>query len=212
MKSDRSETRRSRNLNPSSAQSSRGRLRPKGRLRGFGWTFRVLTCLCCSGCYGAVGPSIGYPLATNRPTLGWELSAATFAVGQSYLVGRPRTPAYEGRDSAWRRRTYFVWEPRIGPLPWGDNDQSGLRFAGSGLTIGARIDRPAADGEDRVGWVSGVWAGGGYAFPRSTPAGCDDDTRPYVSIAFGVRGNELYFTPKVGVMQVPKICVGLSSF
>jgi hypothetical protein len=50
----------------------------------------------------------------------------------------------------------------------------------------------------------------GYALTPDASDGCGQDYRPYVSLAVGVRGSELYVAPKVGYLQVPSICLNFS--
>jgi hypothetical protein len=163
------------------------------------------------GCYAAVGPSIGYVPAAHRMTMGWELSAATFATGQSYAVGGSAPLEATSGSGRWARRTYLVWEPRFGFLPGLVGERQGssaFATAGAGATLGARWDAaPSESGPGRAAMLGGVWGGGAYVLSGSDQAVCDEDWRTTFSLALGFRGGEFYLTPKVGVLNVPEVCI-----
>jgi hypothetical protein len=170
-------------------------------LRGVARGAGVGSALLVSSCYGAIGPSVGF--VRNGPvTLGWELSGVTATVGSSYALGT-------AGERPWRTRTFVAWEPRVG-LPTRNLDGSvagGFPFLGLGGTIGAHWDTvDGATAPPKAQFLGGTWVGGGYAFPISQ-SGCDDAIHPYVSFAFGMRGDEVYLTPKVGVLDVPTVCI-----
>jgi hypothetical protein len=156
-------------------------------------------------------------------TIGWELSAASFAAGQSYSVGARAVGPCAGGASApaeaasgsgrWIQRTYLVWEPRFGVLPGfnlEDPGSSSFVTAGVGATIGARWDRAAdAAVPGQAAWLLGGWGGGAYVLSGSAHAACNEDLRATLSLALGLRGGEWYMTPKVGLLNVPEICIDL---
>jgi len=140
------------------------------------------------------------------------------AVGQSYKVGgKNLTPrAGERHPRVWDQRTYLLWEPRFGSFAGKDAlgffaglpDTSGFGMWGVGVSLGVRWDRgESLNGAPDVGFLGGVWGGGGYLFPRRGGAECGNDRRAYISAALGLRGGEIYFTPKLGVMEVPEFCL-----
>jgi hypothetical protein len=152
------------------------------------------------GCYAAIGPSVGIVVPSGRPTIGWEVSAVSGAVGQVFAAGGPATDGHP----AWTRRTYLVWEPRLGGVP---GDSSIL--VGGGATFGARWDR--SDGSSappRAAFISGIWGGAVVPFDRPTDY-LSGRTLPYFSIALGVRGDEIYLAPKVGILQEPSFTLDL---
>ena len=96
-------------------------------------------------------------------------------------------------------------------LPWqhvDSGDGAGFGFAGVGGTLGASWDIENQDsGASHAQFLAGAWLGGGYVFRVDRPATCGDVWQPYVSLAFGVRGDELYLAPKLGEIDVPGICL-----
>ena len=159
----------------------------------------VLAAVLIPGCYAAVGPSIGIVLPQGRPTFGWELSAVTGEVGQVFASSGPPV---DGRP-AWTRRTFLVWEPRMGATI----GSSGI-LAGGGLTFGASWDR-SQDSSARAGgeFLFGFWGGAVVPYDRHTNY-LSGQTMPYLSISLGVRGDELYLAPMVGVLQEPTLTIG----
>jgi hypothetical protein len=157
-----------------------------------------------SGCYAGIGPTVGIVTSSGTPTVGWELSGFTAAVGQSYAVQR-------ASERPWRVRTYVAWEPRVGRPT---RDLSGISseafgFAGLGGTLGAHwetVDDAAAP--PRAHFLGGVWLGGGYAFPVNAPS-CGGNWRPYLSLAIGFRADEIYFSPKFGALEIPGFCLNI---
>lgn len=83
---------------------------------GIRWVGTGVVVATSSGCFAGAGPTLGYSLHDERPTLGWEVSAETFAVGQSYELGADSGEAVEPEERRVRvvERTYLVWEPRYG--------------------------------------------------------------------------------------------------
>ena len=170
-------------------------------LRGLARAAGLGSALLLSNCYGAIGPSVSF--VRNGPVaLGWELSGVTATVGSSYALGT-------AGERPWKSRTFVAWEPRVG-LPTrhlDGSDTGGFAFLGLGGTLGARWDViDGATTPPRAQFLGGTWVGGGYAFPTSQ-SGCDDAIHPYLSLAFGMRGDEVYLTPKVGVLDVPNFCI-----
>ena len=145
------------------------------------------------GFYAAIGPSVGIVLPQGRPTIGWEASAISVAAGQVFAFGGPGTDA----QPAWTRRTYVVWEPRFGE----DTRRSNI-MAGGGGTLGLRWDRDGDPQKPSPLFLGGVW--GGAMVPSDPHTNYfSGHTLPYFSIALGWRGDEIYLTPKVGVLQEP---------
>jgi len=96
----------------------------------------------CQGCYAGLGPTLG--VAGGSPTVGWEVSAATATVGQSFATDDERqlaSRAPAGKTS-FVRRTYLLWEPRFGRT-MGGNTAHAFDFAGVGVSAGMRWDRVA---------------------------------------------------------------------
>jgi hypothetical protein len=173
----------------------------------------LLLGLACSGCYAGVGPTLG--TAGGSPTLGWEASAATVTVGQSFATDSEPTLAHAAKphDYAFVRRTYLLWEPRIGIAPRADRDDA-FSFGGGGASIGMRWDRVAGatgDARSHFGALGGAFFGGGRVFEYGASR-CDTSLQPYVSLAIGVRGGEIYLAPKGGVVGVPHFCFTITSF
>jgi hypothetical protein len=172
------------------------------------------------GCLFGVGPQAGLTFE-GRPTLGWELGAASFALGESFVVGTPKDEAAlfananlnpDPRGPVWNRRTYLVWEPRWGASLLGISGSYPAWLLGGGGSLGMRWDVSdvgASAHHTDYGFIGGVWAGATAAGAAlNTPSSClDTEWHGYVSIALGVRGNEVYLAPKLGVFGVPKICL-----
>lgn len=166
---------------------------------------RLLFSLACPGCYAGVGPTLGS--ANGSGTVGWEASAATVTVGQSFATENEAALARAAKphEYAFARRTYLLWEPRIGPAP---QEDGAVSFAGGGVSVGMRWDRVAGatgDSATRFGALGGAFVGGGHVFDYNS-SHCDTSFQPYVSLAVGVRGGEAYVTPKAGVAGVPHFC------
>lgn len=160
----------------------------------------------CPGCYAGLGPTLGS--AGGSPTLGWEASAATVTVGQSFATDSEATLVRRAKphEDSFTRRTYLLWEPRLGPPPY--EAGGAYTFGGAGASIGMRWDRVASatgDARTHFGALGGAFLGGGHAFDYGART-CDVSFQPYVSVAVGFRGNEVYVTPKGGVVGVPQIC------
>jgi len=169
--------------------------------------------LACSGCYAGVGPTLGS--ANGSATLGWEASAATVTVGQSFATKGEATLARAAKphEYAFVRRTYLLWEPRLGIAP-GADVRGAFNFGGGGASIGMHWDRVAratGDAPTHFGALGGAFLGGGHVFDYGATH-CDTSFQPYVSLAIGVRGGEIYVTPKGGLVGVPHICLTLTGF
>ncbi len=158
----------------------------------------------CSGCYGTVGPTIGVATTTGRPTIGVEGSGATVTVAYSHAL----SGGGEGRaDERWKSRTYLLWEPGFGKAL--DSTGGAFKFVGGGLSLGARWQEPDQGDTTRVGFAGGAWLSGGSMLRGDTSTGCGDDVRPYAVLVVGIRGEEFYAAPKVGLVQMPAICINL---
>jgi hypothetical protein len=82
-------------------------------------------------------------------------------------------------------------------------------WLGGGGSLGVRLDR-FDDAPLRAGFIAGGWASVGHAIEREQSSACDaDDNRPYVVLVLGIRGTELYASPKVGLMHIPSFCLKL---
>ncbi|MEO7034997.1 MAG: hypothetical protein ABI548_13895 [Polyangiaceae bacterium] len=179
-----------------------------------------------SGCFAAVGPTIGLDLPTGRATLGVEASAETFTVAHSVALGgqhsepaervpvnaREQTNARTASSTAstkdWSTHTYLLWEPGLGAA-LGDNTASKFVWLGGGASVGVRLNR-YADAPMDANLVAGAWASGGHALTNQESHECGaSDTRPFVALVVGIRGSELYASPKLGVMHVPGLCIRL---
>lgn len=164
----------------------------------------LVAALACSSCFAGLGPVIGS--ANESLTVGWEASAATITAGQAFATASEETLAKRAKpkDYAFKRRTYLLWEPRLGGL--GDEDSlGGFGFYGLGGSVGMRWDRVAGAGRTQFGGLGGVFFGGGYAF-ANPHQGCRTTPQFYGSLAIGFRGSEFYVAPKAGVVAVPAIC------
>lgn len=161
--------------------------------------------LCCA-CYAGIGPSIGF--AGGSPTVGWELSAATVSVGQSFATKSSAALAASARpdDYNFKRRTYLLWEPQIGKL-FADTDKT-FPFAGLGGSIGMRWDAVAGSERTEFGPLGGAFVAGGAArgVPVHANGECPASLSPYVSLVLGVRGSEFYLMPKVGAALASELC------
>jgi hypothetical protein len=168
-----------------------------GLLLGFG---------CCS-CYAGIGPSIG--MAGGSPTLGWEVSAATVSVGQSFATKSESALAATAKsdDYNFKRRTYLLWEPQLGKV-FGDTEET-FAFTGLGGSIGMRWDTVAGGaGRREFGPLGGLFVGAGVAggAPPAANGHCKNHASPYGSLVIGFRGSEFYLMPKVGVALVSELC------
>jgi hypothetical protein len=163
----------------------------------------LLPLLLLSGCFAAAGPSFGLVLPEGRPTIGWELSAATVSVGQVFASDGP---VKEGRPP-WVQRTFLAWEPRVGRTAG-----STSILCGGGATLGASWDRTAdqAAAPGATG-LFGFWGGAAVPYDRQTDW-FSGRTDVYFSVALGLRGDELYLTPKVGVLREPQLTISIGSF
>jgi hypothetical protein len=155
------------------------------------------------GCYAAIGPQIGLVLPEGRPTVGWELSAASFSVGQ--VVAAHGTRADDG-SPGWTRRTYVAWEPRFGV----DTNRASV-FVGGGGTLGMRWDRCDDLRLASGSFLGGLWGGAVVPFDPHTDY-LSGHTIPYFSIALGWRGDEIYLAPKLGVLQEPSFPSDVGGF
>ena len=85
-----------------------------------------------------------------------------------------------------------------------------FRFVGAGPTLGMRWDE-LDDTSTRFGFAGGGWVSAGSLLQSDSSQGCGEDLRPYAALIVGIRGEELYASPKVGVVQVPEICISLGN-
>ena len=151
----------------------------------------LVIALLSGGCFAAAGPTVGIVIPEGRPTIGWEASASVLSFGQSFAAER------------WRRRTYFLFEPRLGRA-LGSSDY----FAGGGLSLGGRLDTASeAAGPPQWAWIGGGFAGGGRFINGTNNGG---DPAPYLSISLGIRGDEIYLAPKLGFFVPPELDFSLS--
>jgi hypothetical protein len=152
---------------------------------------------CLSGCYAGVGPTVGVVVPSGTPTLGWEASAASFTVAQSYATRPP--PERPGRPT-WTSRTYVLWEPRVGAQVTDDK----RFYLGGGASVGVQWTHARSLPEPDFHMQGGGWAGGVFAISSEESLdSCARNDRAYVSLALGVRGDEISLTPKVGWMTLP---------
>jgi hypothetical protein len=167
-----------------------------------------------SGCYGAVGPTVGLDLQTGRPTLGVEGSGETLTLAHSVALGtRPvvRAPTNTRANADpkdWSTHTYLLWEPGFGGVL--DNETSGqFTWLGGGGSLGLRLNR-YDEADSNVNLVVGAWLSGGRVLVNQGRHECgDSDTRPFAALVVGIRGFELYASPKIGVMHVPGFCLNI---
>lgn len=177
------------------------------------------------GCYAAVGPTIGLDLPTGRATLGVEGSAETLTVAHSVALGgqrsepakrahrdvQQRTNARSASNTTnedWSTHTYLLWEPGLGAA-LGDDTEGKFGWLGGGGSVGIRLNRYEGAPMD-ANLVAGAWASAGRALSNQESRECGaSDTRPFAALVIGVRGFELYASPKVGVMQMPGFCLDL---
>lgn len=170
------------------------------------------------GCLG-FGPQAGITFDGN-PTLGWEVSALSVSTGQSFRLGlRERGKDTDSEkailERPWDQRTYVVWEPGILIPVAGNAPDSWMLMAGGGFSLGGRWDvREVESDEGEVHTVvdpaatGGFWVGGNESVPQA-PSGCGGfQPRFSGSLSIGVRGDEIYVTPKLGVFLWPQgICL-----
>jgi hypothetical protein len=182
-----------------------------------------------AGCFGDVGPQVAVSIRDGRARLGWEVGVETFSAGQTYRLGGkqapPPPPAEDAPAAAPTKsdperspdvRTYVVWEPRIGGVyPSTTVTGDGFGLFGGGVTLGVKWDtsvQAADDGTSRshtaFGGVFGLFGGASY-IPPNHGYTCSADVRPFYSIALGVRDDEIYLSPKIGVVDVPEFCLNL---
>jgi len=183
--------------------------------------------LLLNGCYAAVGPTIGVDLPTGRATLGVEGSAETFTLAHSVALGtRPvdatrRTEASEKAQTSgrartetedWSSHTYLLWEPGFGGVvgdKGGDRTEDKFDWLGGGASVGIRVNRYAQAPMDAT-VVAGAWTSAGHALSGRQSDVCGaSDTRSFLALVVGIRGTELYASPKLGVMHVPGFCLNL---
>jgi hypothetical protein len=132
------------------------------------------------------------------------MSFATLTVAHSFaLSGSSRSTS---DPDFWTERTSFVWEPWLGKEL--SNTNGAFRFIGAGPTLGMRWDQ-LDDDSTRFGFAGGAWVSAGSMLQSDTSEGCGEDVRPYAALIIGIRGEELYASPKVGLAQVPEICFSL---
>jgi hypothetical protein len=140
--------------------------------------------------------------------VGWEVSAATVSVGQSFAIKNETKLAASAKsdDYNFKRRTYLLWEPQIGKL-FGDTDET-FGFTGLGGSIGMRWDAVAGAKRTEFGPLGGVFVAGGVAGGVKPHANgqCPHKASPYASLVIGLRGSEFYLMPKGGVAFVSELC------
>jgi hypothetical protein len=173
-----------------SASQERAQTRPSSSLRLT--AAGLISTLGAPGCYAGAGPTVGVTFA-GRPTIGWEVGGATLALGQSYEAGHAISAEEERGD-----RTYLAWEPRYGLGHYAEASDA-LTIYGAGLTLGARMDR--LEGRPAFGAIGGFWGGATYVFDDDRRK-CAGGVQVYTSFALGMRGEEVYAAPKVGVIDV----------
>lgn len=108
----------------------------------------------------------------------------------------------------WSTHTYLLWEPGFGGA-LDDQTDGKFNWLGGGLSAGLRVNR-YTDAPMDADLVAGAWASGGHALSERTKPDCGaGDTRPFVAFVVGIRGYELYVSPKVGVMHAPAFCLNI---
>jgi hypothetical protein len=148
--------------------------------------------LLSGGCFAAAGPTIGIVVPEGRRTIGWQASGSVLSFGQSFAA------------DGWRRRSFFVFEPRLG-RPLGSSEDN---FVGAGLSLGLRWDAAAEPaGAQETAFIAGGFAGGGRFITGTDNGG---DPAPYLSISLGIRGDEIYLAPKVGFFVPPELDFNVS--
>jgi hypothetical protein len=164
-----------------------------------------------SGCYASVGPTVGVDLKTGRATLGLEASGESFTLAHSVALGthaiaRPATDTPSKADSKdWLTHTYLLWEPGFGGV-LNETTSENFAFLGAGASVGMRMNRYDDKPLD-TNFVMGAWTSAGSALSARASRECGaKDTRPFVAFVVGVRGFELYASPKIGVMDLPSFC------
>ena len=156
-----------------------------------------------SGCYGSVGPTVGLDLKTGRAALGVEASGQTVTIAHSVALGAPAP----GRKD-WSTHTSLLWEPGFGGVLDGHTNGNFV-FLGAGASAGARLNRYDNAPPD-VDFVLGAWTSAGSALNAKANYDCGaSDTRPFAAFVVGVRGWELYASPKIGVMSLPNMCLNI---
>ncbi|MET0790190.1 MAG: hypothetical protein ABW061_01600 [Polyangiaceae bacterium] len=176
-------------------------------LSNHGCTATLLLLTVLPGCYAAVGPTVGVDLPTGRATVGLEASAATLTVAQSFALGHARLATPQPvAPRRWTSRTSLLWEPGLGVPFDATNGSAGLIAAGG--TLGLRVDRND-DASTVLGFSAGGWLGVSHLLNENKNLGCKNEVSPYLGLVIGVRGSELYASPKAGIVQVPHFCFSL---
>ncbi|HKO47539.1 MAG TPA: hypothetical protein VJV79_07445 [Polyangiaceae bacterium] len=168
-----------------------------------------------SGCYASLGPTAGLDLKTGRATLGVEASGETITLAHSVALGTrsiARAAPANTRDSAgskaWSTHTYLLWEPGFGGA-LSEKTEGRFVFLGSGASAGMRWNRYDGAPPDSD-FVLGAWANAGQVLTAKGSRECGArDTRPFAALVVGIRGFELYASPKIGVMDLPGVCLNL---
>jgi hypothetical protein len=158
----------------------------------------------------------------GHPTLGWEATALSVSTGQSFRMDRRAPSGDPGSTEArlerpWDRRAYVVWEPGYAAFVGPNSTDAPWLLVGGGFSAGRRWDVrevESADGEVRdvvdAAGIAGFWAGANDSVPMESPGCGGFQPHMYGSVSIGVRGNEIYVTPKLGVFLAPRgICLDL---
>jgi hypothetical protein len=117
----------------------------------------------------------------------------------------PTSTSGRARSEAWSTHTYLLWEPGFGSALENRTDGK-FNWLGGGVSAGVRVNRyPGAPMDADL--VAGAWASGGRVLsPRGSGSCGSDDARPFAGLVIGVRGYEVYASPKIGFMYVPSFC------
>jgi hypothetical protein len=149
---------------------------------------------CCHGYRGALVRS--GPAGRNH--------AAPAEREPAPALAEPRARSLD--PDLWAQRTYLVWEPGIGRTL---SNREPFQFVGAGPTVGMRWSQVGAD-STHFGFADGAWVSAGAALVGPPKQCQSEDMRPYAALIVGIRGGELYVSPKIGVVSVPHFCLDLS--
>jgi hypothetical protein len=97
------------------------------------------------------------------------------------------------------------WRASIGTT---SNRNEAFAIFGAGLSLGTHYD-VLDNGATDSGFAGGAWLSAGKAFKAAPPDHhCyDDDWRPYGVLVIGIRAEEFYLSPKLGVVGLPGFCL-----
>ena len=139
------------------------------------------------------------PPARRNADLATELTIAWLSNANTRANADPKD---------WSTHTYLLWEPGFGGVL--DNETSGqFTWLGGGGSLGLRLNR-YDEADSNVNLVVGAWLSGGRVLVNQGSHECgDSDTRPFAALVVGIRGFELYASPKIGVMHVPGFCLNI---